>query len=399
VGELPDAIQYGIGDLGANTLGNTARAVGGLIMPHLTRLGWGNITEMQGVPPEPNAPVVWGKLAERSRGKDSVVGHWEMMGVITETPFPIYPHGFPIELMQAFEKIVGRPVLGGLPASGTEILKQLGEEHCRTGSPILYTSADSVFQVAAHEDPAIFGLERLYAVCEAARAMLISPHPIGRVIARPFLGNHAGNFQRTGNRRDYPLPPPTETVLDHLTAHGKTVHSIGKIAEFFSGHGITSSQHTTNNTAHQDALEEAVRGSGDGGKADFVFANLEDFDMLYGHRNDPVNFARLLTEFDTFLGERFLPFLAPGDLVGITADHGNDPTTLSTDHSREYAPLWLAGKPITAPQALGERTTFADWGATVCHWLGVPVLSGTSLPLPDPTPYPLPEMHKEKPLS
>ncbi|GAB4452844.1 MAG: phosphopentomutase [Armatimonadaceae bacterium] len=369
-GEMPDAAEYGVGDIGSNTLGNTAQAVGGLKMPYLREKGWGNIVPMLGVPPEPNAPALWGRLAEQSRGKDSVVGHWEMMGLITETPFPTYPHGFPAELVTPFEAIVGKPVLGNFPASGTEIIKQLGEEHRRTGSPILYTSADSVFQVAAHEDPAIFGLERLYAVCEAAREMLQPPHHIGRVIARPFVGDSADNFQRTQNRRDYPFPPPGETVLDRLTNAGKSVHAIGKIAEFFSGRGITTSEPTTRNDQHMAALARTVRGEGPGADADFVFANLEDFDMLYGHRNDPVNFARLLTEFDTFMGEQFLPHLRPLDLVGITADHGNDPTTLSTDHSREYVPLLLLGSAITAPQGVGNRESFADWGATVCRWLG-----------------------------
>lgn len=378
VGEMPDAATYGAGDIGANTLAHTAQAAGGLHLPYLERLGWGNITPMLGVTPQPNAPSAWGRLAEKSKGKDSVVGHWEMMGLVTTDPLPTYPHGFPREIVQAFEAIVGRKAIGNYPASGTEIIKRLGEEHLRTGFPILYTSADSVFQVAAHEDPAIFGLERLYEVCEKAREMLVWPNHIGRVIARPFVGDSAENFHRTENRRDYPLAPPSETVLDRLAAHGKRVHSIGKISEFFSGRGITTNEPTTNNADHCAALERAIAGEGPGGSAEFVFANLEDFDMLYGHRNDPVNFARLLSEFDTFVGTSLLPHLQPGDLIGITADHGNDPTTLSTDHSREYVPLLLFGSSITTPTPLGDRSTFSDWGATICTWLGVPVLSGES---------------------
>jgi phosphopentomutase len=383
-GEMPDAIAYGAGDLGSNTLGNTSRAVGGLTMPSLQRLGFGNITPMEGVPPRPDAPAVWGRLAEASKGKDTVTGHWEMMGVRTDVPFPTYPHGFPPDVIAAFETIVGRKVLGNIPASGTEIIKLQGEEHLRTGRPIVYTSADSVFQVAAHEDPAVFGLPRLYDICAAARKMLVPPNHVGRVIARPFIGTSASNFKRTENRRDYPLPPPHDIVLDALVAAGRHVHAIGKIAEIFSRRGITTSEPTTNNPDHIAALGRAVRGEGPGGAADFIFANLEDFDMLYGHRNDPANFARLLAEFDTFVGDRLLPDLRPDDLVGITADHGNDPTTPSTDHSREYAPLLLFGSPITAPCPVGDRSTFADWGATVLAWLGVSanasVTAGVSLP-------------------
>jgi phosphopentomutase len=384
-GELPDAIEYGEGDLGSNTLSNTARAVGGLTMPHLQRLGWGNITPMKGVPPQPDAPAAWGRLSEVSKGKDTVTGHWEMMGIRTETPFPTYPDGFPPEVIGAFERIIGTKTLGNVPASGTEIIKRLGEEHVRTGYPIVYTSADSVFQVAAHEDPAIFGLQRLQDACAAMREALVPPHHVGRVIARPFVGKAAEDFQRTENRRDYPLDPPQETLLDRLTGAGKRVHAIGKIGEIFSGRGISSTEATTNNPDHIAALSRAVRGEGPGGAAAFVFANLEDFDMLYGHRNDPVNFARLLTEFDTFVGETLLPNLRPGDLVGITADHGNDPTTPSTDHSREYTPLLLFGPLLTHSLPLGERTTFADWGATAAAWLGVPWEAGDSFaPQSDP---------------
>jgi phosphopentomutase len=369
-GELPDARDYGDGDPGSSTLSHTARAAGGLRMPHLAALGWGNVTPMDGVAPDPAARAAWGRLSEVSKGKDTVTGHWEMMGVHTRVPFPTYPHGFPPEVLSLFESRIGCGTLGNYPASGTEILRQLGEEHVRTGKPIVYTSADSVFQVAAHEDPSVFGLERLYAACEAARSLLVPPHHVGRVIARPFVGRTANEFRRTENRRDYPLLPPHDTALDLLAAAGKRVHAVGKVAEIFSGRGIATSEPTTNNADHIAALGRAVRGEGPGADADFVFANLEDFDMLYGHRNDPVNFARLLAEFDDFAGE-MLPLLRAGDLVGITADHGNDPTTPSTDHSREYAPLLLFGPPVAAPRPLGDRATFGDWGATVCDWLGV----------------------------
>ncbi len=303
-----------------------------------------------------------------------MTGHWEMMGVYTEIPFPTYPRGFPTDIMHPWEERIGVRTLGNYPASGTQIIQQLGEIHLETGCPIVYTSADSVFQVAAHEDPCIFGLERLYEICEAAREMLVPPHHVGRVIARPFIGTGPENFQRTENRRDDPLLPPPDTVLDILTGQGKKVHAIGKISEIFSGRGVTTSEPTTNNPDHIAALRRALRGDGPGSDADFVFANLEDFDMLYGHRNDSAGFARLLSEFDTFVGE-MLPMLGPGDLVGITADHGNDPTTPSTDHSREYAPLLLFGPPISQPRRLGLRATFADWGASVCAWLGVPGLT------------------------
>jgi phosphopentomutase len=308
-----------------------------------------------------------------------------MMGVRTEVPFPTYPDGFPAEVMAAFDAITGRKTLGNYPASGTEIIKQWGEEHCRTGDPIVYTSADSVFQIAAHEDPAIFGLERLYAVCARMRETLVAPHHVGRVIARPFIGDSAATFQRTENRRDYPLPPPTETVLDRLIAHRVTVHTIGVISEVFSGRGITTFERTRSNPEHLVALQRyltappPVQTEGQRETGQFIFANLEDFDMLYGHRNDPVGFARLLEAFDTFVGETLLPALSPGDMVGITADHGNDPTTPSTDHSREYAPLLLFGPRLQKPYALADRATFADWGATVCDYFGAPASAfGTS---------------------
>lgn len=377
-GALPDAHEFGEADGAASTLSHVAQAVGGLNLPNLQALGFGNIIPITGVAPEPNARAVWGRLAEISRGKDTVTGHWEMMGIHTSVAFPTYPDGFPPDVLVAFNTITGRGVLGNVPASGTEIIKRLGAEHLRTGDPIVYTSADSVFQVAAHEDPAIFGLEKLYVVCEAARRTLTPPHGVGRVIARPFVGDAPDNFKRTENRRDYPLVPPHDTVLDTLTKAGCHVHAVGKISEIFGEGGVMTSDATTNNPAHIEAIIRALQGEGDGANADFLFANLEDFDMLYGHRNDSVGFARSLTEFDAAVGA-MTALLRPGDLLAITADHGNDPTTPSTDHSREYAPLLLWGDFITAPTPLGDRATFGDWGATVCDYLGVPLPAlGTS---------------------
>jgi phosphopentomutase len=363
VGALPDAAAFGSDDPVSHTLGNTARAVGGLSLPHLQALGFGNIAPLEGVAPRPDAPAHWGRLRTISQGKDTVTGHWEMMGVVTDPAFPTYPNGFPKEVLGAFEAAIGRETLGNRAASGTEILKQLGAEHARTGKPIVYTSADSVFQVAAHEDPAIFGLARLYEACETARALLTPPHAIGRVIARPFAG--VETFTRTENRRDWPLPPPAPTVLDALAERSMPVHFIGKTCELFPESACQTRVPTTSNPAHCAALTDALHSFERG----FVFANLEDFDMLYGHRNDPRGFARLLEEFDTWLGADFLPRLQPGDRVGITADHGNDPTTPSTDHSREFAPRLLFGPSVTAPSALGDAADLRWWGQEVRAWL------------------------------
>lgn len=370
VGALPDAAMYGPEDPGSNTLGNTARAVGGLKLPHLQMLGLGNVAPIDGVPPRPDAPAWWGRLAEASRGKDTVTGHWEMMGVVTDPPFPTYPDGFPPGLLRDFERRIGQRTLGGSPASGTEILKALGEEHVRTGFPIVYTSADSVFQIAAHEEK--YGLARLYRVGEIAREMLVPPHHVGRVIARPFVGESAATFCRTQNRRDWPLPPPHPTMLDRLDDAGKRVHLIGRTAELFPRRPGQTFAPTGSNPAHAAAVAQSL----DTGEADFLFANFEDFDMLYGHRNDPVGFARALSEFDRWLGGELRPRLRPGDLVGLTADHGNDPTTPSTDHSREYVPRLLFGPPVDAPRALGEAPSFAWWGNMAWGWLRDGTLDG-----------------------
>jgi phosphopentomutase len=363
-GAMPDAHTYSPVDVGANTLGNVARVVGGLRMPVLEAWGLGNITEIAGVTPVEQPLATWGRLAEQSEGKDTVTGHWEMMGIVTRPAFPLYPDGFSRDLLGPFEDYLGRKTIGNVAASGTEIITRLGAEHVKTGAPIVYTSADSVFQIAAHEEPAIFGLDRLYAACEWVRAH----SNICRVIARPFVGSDTENFTRTENRRDYPLFP-ARNVTDFLVEAGKNITFIGKTCELFptvNDAKFVTRQLTTNNPAHCATLTEAVEQS----DSDFIFANLEDFDMLYGHRNDPVGFARLLEDFDAWLGSDFIPYLREGDVVGITADHGNDPTTPSTDHSREYAPLLLYKNGNVGREI--QSNTFADWGASVCDYLGVP---------------------------
>lgn len=362
-GALPDAAAFGEDDPISSTLSNTAKAVGGLKLPYLESLGFGNITPLEGVAPNLNALSRWGRLRESSQGKDTVTGHWEMMGIVTDPAFPTYPNGFPGEVIAAFEAAIGCKTIGNKPASGTEILKELGAEHICTGQPIVYTSADSVFQVAAHEDPAIFGLKRLYDACEKARDLLTPPAHVCRVIARPFVGTET--FTRTQNRRDWPLLPPAPTTLDTLAEKNISVRFIGKTCELFPEARGQERMLTTNNPDHCAALTEALHTMERG----FIFANLEDFDMLYGHRNDPVGFARLLEEFDAWLGRDFLPCLRPGDLVGITADHGNDPTTPSTDHSREFAPRLVFGPSVAEPVALGEAEDMRWWGQEVSKWL------------------------------
>jgi phosphopentomutase len=353
-GELPDAAKYG--DEGSDTLVHTAQAVGGLKLPNLGRLGLGNIRPIQGVPPNAAAVGCWGRMRELSPGKDSVTGHWEMMGVVLDRAFPTYPHGFPPEVLRPFEAAIGTKSLGNMPASGTEIIERLGGEHVRTGYPIVYTSADSVFQIAAHE--AVIPIERLYAICEIARAQLTGENAVGRVIARPFEGG-PGGFRRTERRKDFPLTPPP-TCLDALAEAGHKVHAIGKIWEFFNGRGIDSWDHTTNNADHMRALVRAAAER----DASLVFANLEDFDMLYGHRNDPQGFATALETFDAALPE-VLSHLGPADLLILTNDHGNDPTTPSTDHSREHAFLLAYCPAAPCGKHLGDRESFSDLSATI----------------------------------
>jgi phosphopentomutase len=355
VGEMPDAKLYG--DEGSNTLVNTAKFVGGLKLPYLQKLGLGNIAPILGVSTNPSAQAGFGRMNEISPGKDSTTGHWEMMGLILQKPFPVYPHGFPRDIIEQFEKAVGRKSLGNKPASGTEIIKELGEEHVRTGEPIVYTSADSVFQIAAHEE--VIPVEELYRICEIARKIMTGEHGVARVIARPFLGK-PGSFKRTERRKDFSLPPPSKTVLDLLHENNVPVIGIGKIQDLFVGRGISTSIHTGNNSEGMDKLTEAAGRF----KQGLIFINLVDFDMLWGHRNDAAGFAAGLEYFDRRLAV-ILELLTEEDVLIITADHGCDPTTTSTDHSREYVPLLVYGKSLRSNVNLYTRESFSDVGATV----------------------------------
>jgi len=358
-GELPDAGQYG--DEGSDTLGNVARAVGGLDLPSLEALGLGNVEPLEGCPPQPGAPAVAGRLFERSKGKDTTTGHWELMGVVTAQAFPTYPHGFPHDVIDPFMHRTARGVLGNKAASGTEIIQELGEEHQRTGKWIVYTSADSVFQIAAHEDTV--PLEELYDGCRAAREILTGKHAVGRVIARPFTGE-PGNYVRTPNRHDFSLEPRRPNYLTLVREAGKRVYGVGKIGDIFAGSDIDESLPTKSNIEGIQQTERLLREIDDG----FVFVNLVETDMLWGHRNDPVNFHRCLQDFDRRLPD-ILEALRDDDLLIITSDHGCDPTTPSTDHSREHALLlaYVEGRNAAGRVHEGE---FADVGATVNAWLG-----------------------------
>lgn len=354
-GEQPDADKYG--DVGSNTLAHTAEAVGGLNLPNMARLGLGNVTAIQGVPPAVAPTGCYGRMREASPGKDTITGHWEMAGIVLPRPFPTYPNGFLPEIIAAFEAAIGIKTLGNYAASGTVIIEQLGAEHVRTGFPIVYTSADSVFQIAMHEE--VIPIERQYKICEIARRLLTGEHEVGRVICRPFLGGGNTPFYRTERRKDFPVTPPP-TVLDDLQAAGMAVHAIGKIYEIFNGRGISTWAHTTNNPDHIAALQAAAETN----DSPFIFANLEDFDMLYGHRNNPQGMAAALEAWDSALSP-LLKALRPGDLFMITADHGNDPTTASTDHSREYPFLLVYGPELKSGADLGIRATYADIAATI----------------------------------
>lgn len=370
IGAAPDAARYG--DEGSSTLPHTAAACGGLRLPVLGRLGLGRLAEIAGVPPAEQPAGAFGILTEVSAGKDSTTGHWELMGLVLERPFPTYPHGFPPDVIGPFEARIGRRVLGNRPASGTAIIAELGEEHMRTGRPIVYTSADSVFQIAAHES--VIPVDDLYRMCEIARAILTGPHAVSRVIARPFVGE-PGRFVRTDRRRDFSVAPPRETVLDRLVAGGVPVAAIGKIADLFAGRGVTSAVHTHDD---MDGMTQTVRTLANVERG-LVFTNLVDLDTLYGHRNDPKGYGADLERIDARLDE-VLARLGPSDLLMITADHGNDPTTSSTDHSREVVPLIVAGPGVRGGTDLGVRPTFADVGATVADALGVGGTgAGTSL--------------------
>jgi phosphopentomutase len=367
-GELPDAAKYG--DSGSNTLGNTARVVGGLNIPNLESLGLGNILPLEGVPPAQNPKASYGKMCQRSAGKDTTTGHWELAGLILERPFPVYPHGFPPEIIGPFEEAIGRRVLGNRTASGTVIIDELGERHMETGYPIVYTSADSVFQVAAHEK--VIPLKELYKICRIARKMLAGEHAVGRVIARPFDGE-PGSFYRTGNRHDFSLKPPGQTVLSLLQENRIPVTAIGKISDIFAGEGITASFPTKGN---RDTMEQTLKQirSGTWG---LVFVNLIDFDMLYGHRNNPPGYAKALEEFDGML-PLLNDALQKNDVVMITADHGCDPTTPSTDHSREYVPLLVYGNTVRGGFNLGTRGSFTDVAATIAEIFGLRFPTGNS---------------------
>jgi phosphopentomutase len=367
IGEMPDAAAYG--DVGSDTLGNIARKRS-LNLPNLAKLGLGNIKPLEHIGPADRPSAAFGRCALASPGKDTTTGHWEMVGIHLAKPFPLYPHGFPPEIMQEFERRIGRGTLGNYAASGTEIIKELGEEHMRTGKPIVYTSADSVFQVAAHEE--VIPLWELYKICETAREMLRGPYEVGRVIARPFIGS-PGQFTRTPNRHDYAVPPPKGMLLDQLEAAGIRIFSVGKIFDVFLGRGIQDHEKTKNNTDGMaktlSALDELDRG--------LVFVNLVDFDQLYGHRNDVEGYARALEEFDAWLPSLYAK-LSTGDLLILTADHGCDPTTPSTDHSREYVPLLVYRPRNKEGVDLGLRSTLSDIGQTVAENFDSKISEGAS---------------------
>ena len=360
-GDAPDAAQYS--DEGSNTLGNIAHAVGGLRLPHLGRLGLGCLTSIEGVPPVEEPLGAYGRLTEISAGKDTTTGHWELAGVPVYEPFPTYPNGFPPQLIAEFERRIGRETLGNYTASGTVIIQELGEEHVRTGKPIVYTSADSVFQIAAHEE--VIPVDQLYHMSQLARDMLTGEHGVGRVIARPFIGK-PGNFTRTERRKDFSLTSEGDTILDVVKAAGQPVMGVGKIEDIFANRGLTHSNHTTNNRDGVEAILQFMEVPSGG----LIFANLIDFDMLYGHRNNPRGYAESLEGFDSHLPD-IQDALHPGDVLMLTADHGNDPTTPSTDHSRERVPILVSGQRVHPGIDVGTRDTFADVAATIADLLVV----------------------------
>ena len=363
IGEMPDASNYG--DQGSHTLANLASAVGGLHLPRLEKMGLGKIESINGLNSSLKALASYGKMAEMSKGKDSTTGHWELAGLIVDRPFPTYPDGFPPEVMNEFERKINRGTLGNIPASGTEIIKELGEEHIRTGKPIVYTSADSVFQIAAHE--VIIPVEELYNMCMIAREMLTGKHAVARVIARPFNGNNANDFTRTKYRKDFSLKPFGKIMHQIFQDSGIKTVAIGKINDLYALTGIEKSTHTKTNTEGMAALLKEL----DETKSGFIMANLVDFDMLWGHRNDPAGFYQGLKEFDQWL-PTFIDKLSEEDLLIITADHGNDPTTVSTDHSREYVPILIYSQGMKSDQNIGTRDTFADLQATLAEYFNVP---------------------------
>lgn len=365
IGAMPDAAAYG--DQGSDTLGNIQKRRA-LDLPNLCRMGLAKIRLIPGLCRAQTAAAAFGKCTLASPGKDTTTGHWEMAGIVLQNPFPVYPHGFPAEIIDEFERETGRRILGNKAASGTEIIRELGEEHMRTGSPIVYTSADSVFQIAAHEE--VIPIDELYRMCEIARKILHGPNEVGRVIARPFVGE-PGAFKRTANRHDYAVPPPAGMLLDLLHDKAVPVYAVGKISDIFLGRGITHSVKTKDNQDGMTKTCEAMRNQPDG----LIFVNLVDFDQLYGHRNDVAGYARALEAVD-----RWLPRLelSAGDMLILTADHGCDPTTPSTDHSREYTPLLVYGQHVRADWALGTRSSLSDIGATVAENFGATLMEGKS---------------------
>jgi phosphopentomutase len=369
IGEMPDAAEWG--DLGADTLGNIlkSRAVQ---LPNLQKLGLGNIRPLENVPVVENPIGSYGKCALKSNGKDTTTGHWEMAGIILEKAFPTFPQGFPKRIIDEFVATANVPgVLGNIPASGTEIIKELGEEHVRTGKPIVYTSADSVFQIAAHEE--IVPIDRLYEMCEIARRILDGEDRVGRVIARPFLGSNAQDFKRTENRHDYAVPPPAENLLPLLKDNGLDVVCIGKIASIYDSFGVTEDLTAKNNDQTIDQTIRALQANSNG----LIFSNLVDFDMLYGHRRDTEGYAAALEHFDARLPE-IVNAMHYDDLLILTADHGNDPTFRGTDHTREYAPLLVFDKSAKPAGDLGTRDSLADIGQTIAENFGLRLVSGES---------------------
>ena len=371
VGAMPDAAQYG--DAGADTFGHIWQHCGRIDMPNLLRIGWGNMPEVSFhdlaiYDPEANV----GKCAEASKGKDTTTGHWEIAGLPTDVPFKTYPNGFPQDFMEAYQKAIGIECLGNYPASGTEIIEVLGDEHEATGKPIVYTSADSVFQIAMNVDK--FGLDTLYHYCEVARKMLVGNWACGRVIARPYIINAEGKRERTSDRKDYSVTPPGDTILDMIKNAGKMVYAIGKIHDIFNGKGVVKSVHTTSNMDGIDKTIEAMREDFEG----LIFTNLVDFDAKYGHRRDPEGYARCIEEFDARLPE-IMKEMVNDDVLMICADHGNDPTAPGTDHTREYIPIITWGHTLKYGAEIGIRDSFGDIGATICELLRVPFTGvGTS---------------------
>lgn len=363
IGEMPDASKYG--DQGSHTLANMASVVGGLHLPNLEKMGLGKIAVIDGVNGFLKASANYGKMAEMSKGKDSTTGHWELAGLIVKKPFPTYPDGFPPLVIDEFVRRINRGILGNKPASGTEIIKELGEEHVKTGKPIVYTSADSVFQIACHEE--VIPLKELYNMCEIAREILTGEHAVARVIARPFVGRNANDFSRTKYRKDFSLKPFGRIMHQIFQDNGIKTVAIGKINDLYAYTGIEKSIHTKTNAEGMTAILNEL----DETKSGFIMANLVDFDMLWGHRNDPVGFYEGLKVFDQWL-PKFIDKLNGNDILIITADHGNDPTTVSTDHSREYVPILIYGPGIKSDQNIGIRESFTDLQASLAEYFNVP---------------------------